>query len=56
MVDPLRESAILKAKADAMGTMIRAGVKPEQAAVKAGIDSVDFLDGVPITLRNRDDW
>lgn len=47
----VEEATALKAKADAMGVMIRAGVKSEDAARKAGIDGITFLDGVPITLK-----
>ena len=38
-----------------MGIMIRAGVKAEDAARRAGIDDLTFLDGVPITLRYKDE-
>lgn len=44
----------LKLKADAMGAMIRAGVKPDVAAAKAGLDGLEFLDGGPITLKYDD--
>lgn len=44
----------LKLKADAMGAMIRAGVKPDVAAAKAGLDGLEFLDGRPITLKYDD--
>ena len=51
----LQDAQLLKAKAEAMGIMIRAGVKAEDAARRAGIDDLTFLDGVPITLRYKDE-
>lgn len=47
----VQDAQELKAKADAMGVMIRAGVKPQIAAQKAGLDGLEFLDGRPITLK-----
>lgn len=40
----------VKARADAMGVLIRAGVDPEDAAAKVGLD-VDFTGAVPTSLR-----
>ena len=40
----------IKAKAEAMGQMIRAGVEPENAAAQVGLD-VDFTGAVPVSLR-----
>lgn len=45
------EAAELKAKADAMGVLIRAGVEPEDAARQAGLEGVRFTGGVPVSLR-----
>ena len=41
----------LKAKADAMGVLIRAGVKPDSAASQVGLTGLDFWEGRPNTLR-----
>lgn len=49
--DPVR----MKAQADAMGVMIRAGVKPEIAAARVGLAGLEFLDGRPITLKYGED-
>ena len=40
----------LKAKADAMGVLIRSGVTPESAAKQAGLSGLNFLDARPVTL------
>lgn len=45
----------LKAKADAMGVLIRAGVKFDSAARIAGIEGAEFWDARPGTLRFTDD-
>ncbi len=44
------DAAALKAKAEAMGQLIRAGVEPEDAARQVGLD-VDFTGAVPVSLR-----
>lgn len=45
------EARVLKAKADAMGVLIRAGVDPEDAAAQAGLSGVTFTGAVPVSLR-----
>lgn len=41
----------MKKRIDAMGVLIRAGVKPESAAAKVGLDDVEFIAGaVPVTV------
>ncbi|MFJ6599322.1 phage portal protein [Micrococcus luteus] len=45
------QARLLKAKADAMGVLIRAGVKSDDAARLAGVSDVEFLPGMPVTLR-----
>ena len=50
-----QDAKTLKAKADAMGVMIRAGVKAESAARLAGIEGAEFLQGRPITLKYADE-
>lgn len=46
-IDP----AAVKAQADAMGVLIRAGVRSEDAAETAGLDGVEFTGAVPTSLR-----
>lgn len=47
-----REAAnTVKAKADAMGVLIRAGVKFDSAMRAVGLDGLDFHDGRPMTLK-----
>lgn len=41
----------MKAKADALGTLIRAGVDPQDAAREVGLDGLDFTGAVPVSLR-----
>src|SRR5699024_2534776 len=45
----------LKAKADAMGVLIRAGVKPDSAASQVGLAGLDFWEGRPVTLKYNDE-
>lgn len=46
------DAAAIKAKADAMGALIRAGVEPTSAAAQVGLSSVSFIEGaVPVSLR-----
>ncbi len=43
---------VIKAKADAMGVLIRAGVENESAAAEVGLPGVEFRPGVtPITIK-----
>ncbi len=49
------DAADTKAMADALGSLIRAGVEPEDAARQVGLE-VDFTGAVPVSLRQpRDD-
>lgn len=41
----------MKAKADAMGVLIRSGVAPASAAEQVGLDGVEFTGAVPVSLR-----
>lgn len=41
----------IKAQADAMGILIRAGVEPERAAELVGLQNVEFTGAVPTSLR-----
>lgn len=45
------DPAAVKAKADAMGILIRSGVKPEDAAERVGFAGMEFTGAVPVTLR-----
>lgn len=47
---PSLDPAALKAQADAMGVLIRAGVSPESAARQVGLP-VEFTGAVPVSLR-----
>lgn len=43
---------MIKAKADAMGVLIRAGVENESAAAEVGLPGVEFRPGAtPITIK-----
>lgn len=48
---PAEDAAAVKAKADAMGILIRSGVKPEDAAERVGFAGMKFTGAVPVTLR-----
>lgn len=41
----------LKAKADALGSLIRAGVDPEAAAAMLGLEGLEFTGATPVSLR-----
>lgn len=45
----------IKAAADAMGVLIRAGVEPEDAARRVGLPGIKFTGAVPVSLRLPDD-
>lgn len=45
------DSDDLKKKFDALGTAIRAGVSPEDAARRLGLDGIAFTGAVPVSLR-----
>lgn len=45
------EAADIKAKADAMGVLIRAGVRSEDAAATVGLAGIEFTGAVPVALR-----
>lgn len=48
---PTEDPADLKAKADALGVLIRAGVDPDEAAIRVGLPGVKFTGAVPVSLR-----
>lgn len=45
------DAASIRAKADAMGVLIRSGVRPEDAAKAVGFDRLTFTGAVPVSLR-----
>lgn len=45
------DAAEMKAKFDALGIAIRAGVQPEDAAARLGLAGVKFTGGVPVSIR-----
>jgi len=57
--EPAQTSAIdpaeLKARADAMGVLIRSGVDPASAAAEVGLSGVRFTGAVPVSLRPPED-
>lgn len=51
----LTEAQVLKAKADALGVLRRAGVDAADAARLAGLDDVKFIPGQPITIKTAEE-
>lgn len=49
--DGASEAAELKAKFDALGVAIRAGVEPENAAARLGLAGLAFTGAIPVSLR-----
>jgi hypothetical protein len=49
------DAAAVKAKADALGILIRSGVDAETAARLVGLDGVKFTGAVPVSLRMPED-
>lgn len=41
----------MKAKFDALGVAIRAGIEPQDAALRLGLDGLRFTGAVPVSLR-----
>lgn len=50
----LTAANVLKAKADALGVLRRAGVDADDAARLAGIEDVQFIPGQPITIKTTE--
>ncbi|MEN1976985.1 hypothetical protein, partial [Cellulomonas olei] len=48
-------AAELKAQADALGALIRAGVDQAAAAERVGLSGIKFSGRVPVSLRERED-
>jgi hypothetical protein len=44
----------IKENADALGVLIRAGVEPEDAAKRTGLDGVKFTGAIPVSLRPKE--
>lgn len=53
--DELTDAQVLKARADALGVLRRAGVDASDAARLAGLEGVKFMPGSPITIRDDRD-
>lgn len=51
----LETAQIVKAQADALGVLRRAGVDAEDAATRSGLAGVKFIPGQPITIKQADD-
>lgn len=51
--EKLKEAQVLKAQADALGILRRAGVDADDAAKRAGLAGVKFMPGSPITIREN---
>lgn len=49
------EAKTIKAKADAMGVLVRAGVKFDSAMQAVGLSGLEFYEGKPMTLRYADE-
>lgn len=45
------DATTVKAKADALGSLIRSGVDPASAAAKVGLVGVEFTGAMPVSLR-----
>ncbi len=51
--DQLKQAQVLKAQADALGVLRRAGVDAGDAAARSGLTGVKFMPGSPITIREN---
>lgn len=49
--DVAADAEAMKAKFDALGVAIRAGVEPEDAARRVGLEGIRFTGAVPVSLR-----
>ena len=49
--DPAQDANVLKAKFEALGIAVRAGVDPQDAANRLGLQGVKFTGGIPVALR-----
>lgn len=49
--DEVRQASAIRAKADAMGVLIRSGVEDESAAAQVGLTGLKFTGAVPVSLR-----
>lgn len=53
--EELEAAQVLKAKADALGVLRRAGVERNAAALAAGLTDLTFIEGEPITIKTKDE-
>lgn len=51
----LETAQVVKAQADALGVLRRAGVEASNAAQLAGMENVKFIPGQPITIKQSDE-
>lgn len=49
--EQLKKAQLVKAQADALGSLRRAGVEGDDAARQVGLESLKFIPGNPITIR-----
>lgn len=47
----IEEADVMKAKADALGVLVRAGVDPADAARRVGLEGITFTGAIPVALR-----
>ena len=47
----VQDATDIKAKADALGALVRAGVEPMDAARRVGLEGIEFTGAVPVSLR-----
>lgn len=50
----LNQAQVLKAKADALGVLRRAGVEADDAARLSGLENVKFIKGQPIAIKSEE--
>lgn len=51
----LEQAEVMKAKADALGVLRRAGVDANNAARLVGLEGVTFIPGQPITIKQPEE-
>ena len=47
----MNRAQVIKAQADALGVLRRAGVDADDAATRVGLDGIEFIPGNPITIK-----
>jgi HK97 family phage portal protein len=51
---PVGEGEELRKKAEAFGLLVRSGVDPRSAAAAVGLTGLEFIDAMPVTLRESE--